>query len=164
MSIPVADNCYGDARVPASAEELATRFQELRKARSQRIAEQRLLPKQPRPKLDREAILEKTARRCHICGGNIEKDSYWEADHVFPASGGGTSDIGNYLPAHGLCNTAKWDQSSEELQWVLKIGVWAKKQMESNDKFGRDMLQGFWNHEQERLKRQKANRSPLEVV
>jgi 5-methylcytosine-specific restriction endonuclease McrA len=162
MSIPIPDNCYGDAQVLGSAEELATRFQRLRRERSQRIAEQRLRTKQPHAKPNRDVILEKTGWRCHICGGSIAPGSYWEADHVSPRSGGGTSEIANYLPAHGLCNTAKSDQSAEELQWVLKIGVWAKKQMESNNKLGGEMLQAFWIREQERLKRQKGKQDRLE--
>lgn|GEM_PF-671534 len=156
MSTRPLDNCYGDAQLPSSPEGLADRLQELRKDRCQGDAKQRLEPSWPRAKLDRRAILEKTAGRCHICGGVIASGSYWEADHVFPSSGGGPSDIGNYLPAHGLCNGAKWDQSGEELQWVLKIGVWAKKQMESDSELGSTMLRRFWMQEQNRVKRQKS--------
>jgi 5-methylcytosine-specific restriction endonuclease McrA len=155
MSTPSGDNCYGSAQIPASSEELAERFRELRKERNrpgERLARRRIA------KLSRDAILQKTGGRCHICGGNIDKDSYWEADHVFPAKGGGPSNIDNYLPAHGQCNSAKWDQSVEELQWVLKIGVWAKHQMEGKSKLGRLMLDDFWASERRRVKRQKANR------
>ena len=158
MNTLASDNCYGDAQLPPTAQNLADKFRELRQQRDQRNAKQRLEPKQPRVKLDRSAILEKTAGRCHICGGHIDSHSYWEADHVFPSSGGGPSDIGNYLAAHGLCNTAKWDQSGEELQWVLKIGVWAKKQMEGSSELGGRMLSLFWNHEQKRVGRQKEYR------
>ncbi len=81
------DNCYGSAQVPASSEELAERFRKLRKERNQ-PAEQ-VEARRRIAKLGRDAILQKTGRRCHICGGNIDKDSYWEADHVFPAKGEG---------------------------------------------------------------------------
>lgn len=158
MRTPSSDNSYGDAQLPSSHEDLPNRFRQLRKERDQRNAKQPLQARQHRAKLDRSAILEKTAGRCHICGGHIAPGSYWEADHVFPSSGGGPSDIGNYLSAHGLCNTAKWDQSGEELQWVLKIGVWAKKQMEDDAGLGHQMLKAFWEHEQKRVMRQKAYR------
>jgi hypothetical protein len=164
MSTTASDNSYGDAQLPSSPGGLADRFRELRQGRAQRKSKQRLEPKQPRAKLSRNAILEKTAGRCHICGGNIDVRSYWEADHVFPSSGGGPSNIGNYLPAHGLCNTAKWDRSGEELQWVLKVGVWAKKQMEGNSELGGMMLGLFWSQEQKRVKRQKAYRKAAAVV
>ena len=159
MNTPPSDNCYGDARLPELPQELVARFRRLRAERDQRNTEQLLKAKLPHAKLDRSAVLQKTAGRCHICGGVIDPGSYWEADHVFPASGGGASEIGNYLPAHGLCNTAKWDQSGEELQWVLKIGVWAKKQMEDGSELGSSMLEGFWNHERKRVERQKAYRN-----
>src|SRR5579862_120114 len=151
------DNCYGKAQIPASSEELAERFRKLRKERNQ-PAEQ-LEARRRIAKLGRDAILQKTGGRCHICGGNIDKDSYLEADHVFPAKGGGPSNIDNYLPAHGLCNSAKWDQSGEELQWVLKIGVWAKHAMEGKGNLGRQMVNDFWASERRRVNRQKANRS-----
>ena len=35
----------------------------------------------------REAVLKKTAGRCHVCGGSIEDT--WCADHVFAHSHGG---------------------------------------------------------------------------
>jgi len=160
LNTSASDNCYGDAQLPSSPHGLADKFRELRNERDQRNAKQRLACKPLRARLNRSAILDKTAGRCHICGGDITPGSYWEADHVFPSSGGGPSDIGNYLAAHGLCNTAKWDQSGEELQWVLKIGVWAKKQMEGKSELGCTMLNLFWSSEQKRVMRQKANRKP----
>jgi HNH endonuclease len=156
MSMPSGDNCYGSAQVPASSDQLVERFRKLRKQRNQPSeqggARRRIA------KLGRDAILQKTGARCHICGGNIDKDSYWEADHVFPAKEGGPSNIDNYLPAHGLCNSAKWDQSGEELQWALKIGVWAKHEMEGKSKLGHLMLNDFWASQRRRVNRQKANR------
>lgn len=160
MSTTVSDNCYGDAQLPLSPQGLADKFRELRNERDRRNTKRRLEPKPPHAQFDRAAIFAKTAGRCHICGGDIDPNpnSYWEVDHVFPVSGGGANDIGNYLPAHGLCNTAKLDQSGEELQWVLKIGVWAKKQMEDNSELGSTMLVRFWKHEHARVRRQKAQR------
>jgi hypothetical protein len=55
MSTQNSDNCYGDAQLPSSPEELAQRLRGLRKDRYQRDAKQRLEPKQPRAKLDRKA-------------------------------------------------------------------------------------------------------------
>jgi 5-methylcytosine-specific restriction endonuclease McrA len=132
MNAKAPDNCYGAAQLPPTPQDLRIRFLALIKEASDRIAEQRLKPKQPRTRLDRNAIWEKTQGRCHICGDEIARDSYWEADHVFPLSSGGPSDSANYLPAHGLCNTVKWDRSGEDLQWILKVGVWARRQMVGN--------------------------------
>ena len=158
MNTLPTDNCYGSAQLPESEEKLAATLRQLRKDRNQ--SAERMEARRPLAKLGREAILEKTGWRSHICGGNIEKGSYWEADHVFPSKGGGPSNISNYLPAHGLCNAAKWDQSGEELQWVLKIGVWAKHEMEGKSPKGKEKLKRFWKSQFQRVSRQKANRKP----
>jgi hypothetical protein len=55
--------------------------------------------------------------------------------------------VENYLPAHGLCNGYKWAYSQEEFQWVLKIGVWARHQMERHSALGEAMLHGFFDYE-----------------
>lgn len=156
MEVPPKDNCYGDAQLLSCTEDLANRFRQLRK---DRYEQNRLNSRQRRARSgDRSVILNKTGSRCHICGGEITRGSSWEADHVFPAAAGGASEIGNFLAAHGLCNTAKWDHHGEEFQWILKIGVWAKRQMEGKADPGPKMLQLFWKHEQSRVKRQKAYR------
>jgi hypothetical protein len=77
---------------------------------------------------ERRQILAKTAGRCHICGGAIE--GAWHADHVLAHSGGGGHIADNYLPAHALCNNYRWDYSSEEFQYILKLGVWIRTQIE----------------------------------
>jgi hypothetical protein len=56
------------------------------------------------------------------------------------------------------------DQSGEELQWVLKIGVWAKAQMEGKSELGGRMVNVFWSQEQKRVRRQKAYRKTSAVV
>jgi len=157
MSTQPSDNCYGNAQLPKSREGLAARLRHLREDRDNRAAKQRLEPRQRGPKTSREKVLEKTDGHCHICGGIIEEGSYWEVDHLSPSSSGGPNTIGNYLPAHGLCNSAKLDQQGEDLQWTLKIGVWAKKQIEDETELGRKLLDRFWARERQRLSRQKLN-------
>jgi HNH endonuclease len=159
MSTPASDNCYGDAQLPGSPEELVAKLRGLKnrpivEATDQLQKEKRHLTK----KRDREAVLKKTAGNCHICGGVIDA-SNWEADHLVPLSKGGASDVGNFLPAHGLCNGAKSNHHGEALQWVLKIGAWAKTQMAGKSELGGSMVALFWEHERKRVSRQKANRN-----
>jgi len=85
--------------------------------------------------LQRAEIFQKTAGRCHICGGTIEGP--WQADHVLAYSGGGTHVSDNYLPAHSLCNNYRWDYSSVEFQQILKLGVWLRTQIERGTPIGR---------------------------
>src|SRR5205085_1763436 len=136
---------------------LRNRLRDLRQKRSnhqnQNSKRPKVTPKQ------RAAILGKTGNRCHICGGQIAPNAYWEADHVFPAAAGGDGQIANFLPAHGLCNSAKLDHHAEELQWIVRIGVWAKKQMEEKTDIGNEMLKLFWTYQQSRVNRQKPNQT-----
>jgi len=105
---------------------------ELKALRRKRETIQKQATKVPRKALSREervTILSKTGGHCHICGGMIAPAFYWEADHVLRQSVGGGGTLENYLAAHGLCNAYRWDHLPEEMQWVLKIGIWARKQM-----------------------------------
>jgi hypothetical protein len=54
----------------------------------------------------------------------------WQADHVLSHSGGGASTEENYLPAHILCNNYRWHYTAEELQQILKLGVWTRTQIQ----------------------------------
>ena len=107
---------------------------------------------------ERAAVLARTAARCHICGGRI--DDHWQADHVLAFSRGGGHAAENYLPAHALCNAYRWDYSPEEFQWVLKIGVWARRQMEKQSPLGLAMLSTFFDYEVRRQKRRAAADPP----
>jgi hypothetical protein len=40
----------------------------------------------------------------------------WQADHVLAHGRGGEASCENYLPAHKLCNTYRWDYLPEEFQ------------------------------------------------
>jgi len=100
---------------------------------------------------ERKDIYLKTHGRCHICGGTI--DGPWEADHVFSHVMGGMHDPGNYLPAHPICNNYRWFYSSEEIQWILKLGVWLRTQIENRTVIGRLAAAGFCKHEKARARR-----------
>src|SRR6476620_2742107 len=137
-----------DETLPANAEQLTKQLAALRNARRDRQARQRKTPR-PRKSLtptQRADVLAKTAKRCHICGGTITTTS-WDADHVLSHSDGGPHVIDNYLAAHSLCNNYRWDYSPEEFQWVLKIGVWARRQMERRSALGTELAARFYEYE-----------------
>ena len=115
--------------LPVSSRKLVGRLLKLGAARHKQHEKSHVNPSR-RKVLSTEArrnVLSKTGKRCHICGGLIEKR--WQADHVLAHSGGGQHSVENYLPAHRLCNNYRWDYLPEEFQWILKIGVWAQGQM-----------------------------------
>src|SRR5262249_11663741 len=104
-----------------------------------KLGEQQSLVRRKRKSLtpaERDEILTKSDRRCHICGGLISDK--WQADHVWARSTGGKHLVDNYLAAHSLCNNYRWDYGSEEFQWILKIGVFMRTQIENKRPIGRD--------------------------
>jgi len=131
------------------------RLRSLRKVRRDRKLELRgRVIRKPLSRTERHEVFRKTAGRCHICGGDIE--GAWEADHVFSHSLGGQPVADNYLPAHPICNNYRWFYGSEEFQWILKLGVWLRTQIESETVLGRDAGKAFSTHERARAGRRVA--------
>jgi 5-methylcytosine-specific restriction endonuclease McrA len=101
---------------------------------------------------DRLQVFAKTSGRCHICGGKIDGQK-WQADYVMAHSAGGTHDVDNCLPAHATCNNYRWDYLPEEFQYILKLGVWARTQIERGTTVGNGVASAFAGHEARRVKR-----------
>jgi 5-methylcytosine-specific restriction endonuclease McrA len=142
-------------RTPGTPEELATALHNLRLSRRRMKRAQKAKSNGRRKALTRSQraeVLQKTDENCHICGGAI--NGKWQADHVRPHSGGGTHVIENYLPAHALCNNYRWDYTDEEFQYILKLGVWLRTQIEGETRVGLDAAAGFLRKEASRLRRQ----------
>ena len=100
----------------------------------------------------RQTVLAKTGRRCHICGGKI-KGKRWSADHVFAHCQGGPHVVDNYLPAHDLCNSYRWFYGSEEFQWIMKLGVWMRTQIDRKRPHAMSLATQFIKYEQRRAAR-----------
>lgn len=89
----------------------------------------------------RTLILSKTGRRCHVCGGPL--DRAWHADHVRPHARGGLSSEDNFLPSCSICNRARWSLSPIEFRKVLAYGIFAKRQMGRDSVLGRLFREGY---------------------
>jgi 5-methylcytosine-specific restriction endonuclease McrA len=111
------------------------------------------VPRQALSRNQREAVLAKTGGRCHICGGMFTEP--WQADHVLAHSGGGGHIVDNYLPAHSICNNCRWDYTADELQEVLKLGVWIRKQIEDRTPLGLEAAARYLAHDTRRAVRRK---------
>src|SRR5262249_8001092 len=105
-------------------------------------------------KASRGEVLRKTGGRCHICGGAIEGND-WQADHVIAHSTGGAHAVDNYLPAHAICNNYRWHYGTEEFQWILKLGVWIRTQIEKETELGISAGSKFCEHERRRAARRR---------
>lgn len=143
-----------------TAEELAAHFKKLHLDRYeiQERGRRTNVPRQILSADERNAILRKTDSRCHICGGFIDGKP-WHADHVLSHSSGGAHHIDNYLPAHSLCNNYRWDYTPEEFQYILKLGVWLRTQIERRTSVGKIAALAFIAYESARVRRRK--RSPI---
>ena len=148
----------------SSPEAFSARLQELRATRrDKKLLLQKLNPKRTHLiERDRKTILEKTDRRCHICGGEI--DGPWEADHVFSHSLGGNSAVSNYLPAHPICNNYRWFYGTEEFQWILKLGVWLRTRIELKEPIGVEAARQFIRQEHQRHKRRIAKQEQMSIT
>lgn len=170
--------------LPSSGDELAKHLNKLHLERRERKQKGKVEGQQPRHPLneeEREIVLKKTNNHCHLCGGDMNLNAEGELeeeretmldpvkpvrkrnkpvfDHIVPHAAGGSGDLGNFLAAHGLCNGARWFYSPLEFQWILRMGVWARKQMESGKgKFSDDMRETFLKHEEDvRSRRTERN-------
>lgn len=145
-----ADKVFSDAAA------FAAELRELRTQRKIRVVAARAdrVPRIGLTPADRRAVLIKTGHLCHICGGAISGND-WEADHVMAHSSGGKHSTDNYLPAHSLCNNYKWHYDTEELQWILKLGVWARTQIEKETLIGKAVGEKFCDHEKRRDERRQ---------
>ncbi len=138
--------------LPKSAGELADRLKFLHDERKKLPRARRRLSLTTE---QRTIVLGKTAGRCHLCGGDITEQKF-AADHVLAHAAGGEHALDNYLAAHGLCNGCRWFYSAEEFQWILRMGIWARKQMEDKTSIGMTMLRIFLEHEKGVRKRRRA--------
>jgi 5-methylcytosine-specific restriction endonuclease McrA len=145
-----ADQTFSDSS------SFAQHLHQLRADRTQRVES----GKASRPKrlrlttAQRAEILLKAGGRCHLCGGPIDGQE-WEADHVFAHSTGGAHSLDNYLPAHSLCNNYRWHYDTEELQWILKLGVWLRTQIENQTPIGQQAGTHFLADDRRRAARRK---------
>ena len=125
------------------------------RAGSKRRVEARKSGRRRLNRSERAIVLERTAGRCHVCGGAIGADP-WQADHVLAHSGGGVHSIDNYLPAHALCNNYRWDYWPEEFQVIVKLGVWLRTQIERGTPTGLTAGKAFVAHERRRAARRRT--------
>lgn len=159
-----AINAFGETSMSASdtfscAKDFVVRLRVLReKRRDQKLALRDQIVRKCLSQSERQDIFQKAAGRCHICGGAIE--GAWEADHVFSHSLGGQHEADNYLPTHPICNNYRWFYGTEEFQWILKLGVWLRTQIEKETTLGRIAAKAFCSYDRTRAGRRSKNTEP----
>ncbi len=63
-----------------------------------------------------------------------------------------------------MCNNYRWHYSAEEIQWILKLGVWARGQIVNETALGKLMAEKFIQHEMKRESRRKISRTDQNVA
>ncbi len=99
----------------------------------------------------KEAILLKTDSRCHICGCDLELNDF-QADHVKRHISGGIAIIENFHPSCKTCNNYRLHYLPEEIQCMLKFGVFSKTQIENETTLGLSFAEAFLKKEARREK------------
>lgn len=132
---------------------------ELLRLHQQRRAGKTKQKRIPLTRAARQQILAKTGGQCHVCGQPLTVDRF-EADHVKAHTSGGASIVDNYLPACKTCNNYRWFYLAEEFQWILKLGVWARTEVEKGSAIGTQIGQKFTKGEGRREIRRKNPRIP----
>jgi 5-methylcytosine-specific restriction endonuclease McrA len=139
--------------VPTSAAQFAESLRKLRQQRESAKDSQKGKGSKRKAlsSSQRQKVLEKTDGRCHICGGKV--GAKWHADHVLAHSAGGEHSAENYLPAHQTCNNHRWDYLPEEFELILKLGVWARTQIEKETSVGQHCADTFLKYEKRQMSR-----------
>lgn len=96
----------------------------------------------------KEIIWDKTAGRCHFCGGrlifgnygkNKSKKGNWNIDHVFPRAKHGTNQLANRLPICGICNGLKWHYTGKKIQELMQYGFISLSKKRKNSPIGKEI-------------------------
>ena len=108
-------------------------------------------------KINREKVFAKTDGNCHICDIKLDINNF-QADHVKSHIMDGSSVENNFLPSCPTCNNYRWHLSSEEMQIILKVGVWAKTKIAGDPKFRLEMANRFVTYEMGVMERRRKKR------
>lgn len=148
-----------ELNIPDSEDALVERLKSLHKRRKSFARPKRRLHLDV---CERRTVFKKTAGRCHLCGGAL-KERAFAADHILSHAAGGEANTDNFLPAHAICNGSRWFYSDEEFKWILRMGVWARKQIEDSTEIGKRMVPKFLAHEQKKVKRRKSKKERFKL-
>ncbi len=112
-------------------------------------------------KEQRSEVFQKTGGRCHICG--IRLTDKWCADHVLPHISGGAHDSENYLPACWSCNRLRWFYEPEEIQKIMRLGIYANTEIIKGTQLGNALDHLYNKHLESNERRRRAQKESREA-
>lgn len=109
-------------------------------------------------KSEKELVFKKTNGSCHVCGCKLEQEKF-----SITSSLGKENSIENSLPACQSCKRIFDNYLPSEIKWILKIGLWAKTQIEYETEIGKDIAIEIIEQEKDRENKKKTKRNPLNI-
>lgn len=106
-------------------------------------------------KSEKQLVFEKTSGFCHICGEELD-DKKISISTPFNKS----DSVENSLPACQSCKRLFGNHLSEEINWIIKIGMWARTQIEFETDIGLEIATELIESEKDREQRRKESRLP----
>jgi len=103
-------------------------------------------------KSEKVDIFNKTNGICHICGCELDIESFSI-----------TGSLENGLPACKSCKMIYDNYLPSEIKWMLKIGLWAKTQVEYETDIGKEIATEIIEIEKDKEGRKKEQREPLQI-
>lgn len=109
-------------------------------------------------KSEKTLIYEKTSGTCHICGCEL-------SDKKFSLTSSIKKEVSveNSMPACQSCKRLYDNYMPSEIKWIIKIGMWARTQIEFETEIGQEIAIELIVSEKERELRKKNPREPLYI-
>ena len=87
-------------------------------------------------KKQKQRLMEKTRRQCHVCGRRIVHAANCDIDHVKQRVHGGKDVEDNYLAACKRCNYLRGKLHYSEIQEAIALGKWAMLEIQKGSRKG----------------------------
>jgi hypothetical protein len=108
-------------------------------------------------KEEKKEIYLKTNGFCHVCGIEISSASFSITTSI------NNSNNFIFFPACKSCKRIHDNYLPEEIQWILKIGLWAKTQIEYETDIGKNISTELVEQAKYRESKRKSPRNPLQI-
>lgn len=103
---------------------------------------------------EKKIIFDKTNGLCHICGNALSPEKYSITYSLL------FNEQDQPLPACKSCKTFHDNYLSDEIKWIIKLGLWAKTQIEYETEIGQLLAEEFIDYEQFRENGRQNPREP----
>lgn len=137
-------------------EYLSAEFRRLREVRSEK---KKVKAKAKNlKKAEKMEVFEKTNCTCHLCGNKLNGEKF---SISFPFVSNGL--VADSLPACRSCKRLYGNYLPSEIKWIMKLGMWARTQIEYETEIGQDIAIELVETESDRERSRKEPRKPITI-